>query len=101
MSNFVDHTVEVQSAWWRAHKLFVHDLTRQTHESTDGNWTGAELLVRSISLRQQGADVIRIEGRDFSIENGLAADRWQDDNGNYHWRGHADFEDGAASRSVG
>ena len=93
MSNFVDHTVEVPVRLVAGPtRLFVHDLTRQTHESTDGNWTGAELLVRSISLRQQGADVIHIEGRDFSIENGLAADRWQDDNGNYHWRGHADFE---------
>lgn len=93
MNRFVDHLIEMPARLVAGPtKLTVHDLTRQAHDSTDGNWTGAELLLRSIVLSQDGADVLRLEGRDFSAENGLAADRWQDDDGVYHWRGHADDE---------
>ena len=93
MDSFVDHLVEMPARLVAGPtKLVVHDLTQQAHDSTDGNWTGAELLVRSIVLSLDGAEVLRLEGRDFSSENGLAADRWQDDDGVYHWRGHADEE---------
>ena len=93
MNSFVDHFVEMPARLVAGPtKLMVHDLTRQAHDSTDGNWTGAELLVRSIVLSLDGAEVLRLEGRNFSSDNGLAADRWQDDDGVYHWRGHADEE---------
>lgn len=91
MDSLVDHVIEMPARLVAGPtKLTVHDLTRQAHDSTDGNWTGAELLVHSIALSQGGADVVRLYGRDFSEENGLVADRWQDEDGVYHWRGHAD-----------
>lgn len=93
MDSFVDHLIEMPARLVAGPtKLTVHDLTQQAHDSTDGNWTGAELLVRSIVLSLDGAEVLRLEGRDFSSETGLAADRWQDDDGVYHWRGHAEAE---------
>ena len=91
MDKVIDHVITMPARLVKGPtKLTVSDLTQRAHDSTDGNWTGAELLVRSISLRQNGADVLHVRGRDFPSNRGLNADRWQDDEGNYHWRGHAD-----------
>ena len=93
MDQFVDHVIDTPVRLVAGPtRVTVSDLTQQAHDSTDGNWTGAELTVRSITLRQSGTDVSRLEGRNFSPQHGLSADRWQDDEGVYHWRGHADSE---------
>ena len=56
MDSLVDHVIEMPARLVAGPtKLTVHDLTRQAHDSTDGNWTGAELLVHSIALSQGGA----------------------------------------------
>jgi len=73
-----------------ATKIKINDMTRDTHESMDGQWTGAELLVREISLKQGGAKVLTIAGADFERADGFAAEQWRDDEGAYHWRGNAE-----------
>jgi hypothetical protein len=73
-------------------KLKVADLTRDSHQSLDGNWTGAELIVRSITLLRNGSAVKRFWGENFSQTSGFAADTWTDEDGRQHWRGQSDGE---------
>ena len=91
MGQMVTHTVRYDARFvGGATKLMVTDLTRDSHESVDSNWTGAELIVRSITLLRNGAAVKRYWGEDFPQTSGFSADQWTDDEGRQHWRGHAD-----------
>lgn len=93
MGQMVTHTVKYDARFvGGATKLMVTDLTRDSHESVDGNWTGAELIVRSITLLRNGAAVKRYLGEDFPQTLGFSADQWTDDEGRQHWRGHADSD---------
>ena len=71
-------------------KIKINDMTGNAHESIDDQWTGAELLVREISLKQGGDKVLTISGADFERADGFAAEQWRDDEGTYHWRGNAE-----------
>ena len=91
MGQMVTHTVKYDARFvGGATKLMVTDLTRDSHESVDSNWTGAELIVRSITLLRNGAAVKRYWGENFPQTSGFSADQWTDDEGRQHWRGHAD-----------
>ena len=91
MGQMVTHTVRYDARFvGGATKLMVTDLTRDSHESVDSNWTGAELIVRSITLLRNGTAVKRYWGEDFPQISGFSADQWTDDEGRQHWRGHAD-----------
>ena len=71
-------------------RIKIEDLTRDSHRSTDGQWTNAELVVRAVTLRQQGIRKLRLRGDEFIDNQGFSADRWEDENGEFHWRGQAD-----------
>ena len=91
MGQMVTHTVKFDARFvGGATKLMVNDLTRDSHQSLDSNWTGAELIVRSITVLRNGAAVKRYPGEDFPQTLGFSADQWTDEDGRQHWRGHAD-----------
>jgi hypothetical protein len=71
-------------------RIAINDLTRNSHESTDGQWTGAELMVSRITFRKQSSRMLAIQGNEIHKNPGFSADRWQDEEGEYHWRGHPD-----------
>ena len=70
-------------------RVRIDDLTFNSHESVDDNWTSAELTVEEILFRQSGRTIRRIEGERLTSKSGFFADRWEDEEGELHWRGHA------------
>lgn len=70
-------------------RVRIDDLTFNSHESVDGNWTTADLTVEEILFRQGGRTIRRIEGERLTSKSGFFADRWEDEDGELHWRGHA------------
>jgi hypothetical protein len=91
MGQMVTHTVKFDARFvGGATKLMVTDLTRDSHQSVDSDWTGAELIVRSITVLRNGAAVKRYWGEDFPQTSGFSTDQWTDEEGRQHWRGHAD-----------
>lgn len=93
MGESVTHSVDFDARFVGGPtRLRVADLTRDSHESLDSDWTGAELIVRSIGLLQNGVTVERFWGEKFPQASGFLADQWTDEEGGQHWRGHADNE---------
>lgn len=93
MGEMVTHTVALDARFVGGPtRLRVVDLTRNSHESADNNWTGAELIVRSIGLRKNGLIVKRFQGDSFPDVEGFLADQWMDEDGQQHWRGHANSD---------
>jgi hypothetical protein len=91
MGQMVTHTVKFDARFvGGATKLMVTDLTRDSHQSVDSDWTGAELIVRSITVLRNGAAVKRYWGEDFPQTSGFSTDQWTDEEGRQHWRGQAD-----------
>ena len=93
MDRYVDHVItQPATLVGGTTKIKVNDMTGNAHESIDDRWTGAELLVREISLTQGGTKVFTVSGANLERADGFAAEQWQDDQGAYHWRGNAEQE---------
>jgi len=71
-------------------KILLRDLTERNNESLDEQWSGAELVVRSVTLHDDSGAVWRLRGEDFATSPGFSADRWTDADGRSHWRGNED-----------
>jgi hypothetical protein len=93
LGQLVSHTVAFDVRFvGGATKLKVADLTRDSHQSLDSNWTGAELTVQSITLLRGGSVVQRFTGENFPQTEGFNADTWTDEDGQQHWRGYSTSE---------
>ncbi len=91
MDEHVDHTISLSVQLVKGPtRITINDLTRHSHESTDDEWTGAELLLRRIIFRRQSSQILALQGDELHKNSGFLADRWQDDEGAQHWRGHPD-----------
>ena len=71
-------------------RLRVSDLTRDSHQSLDGDWSYAELTVKSLTIRQGGIVVRRFNGYSLPVQSGFRADEWTDEEGRSHWRGYVE-----------
>ena len=93
MDRYTEHRINqtVTLVGGRA-KVKISDLTRDSHESIDGQWTGAELLVRGITFTQDSNEVLHISGQTIESLQGFAAEQWQDEEGNHYWRGQSDSD---------
>ena len=93
MDRYVEHVItQPANLVGGITKIKINDMTGNAHESLDDRWTGAELLVREISLTQGGTKVFTVSGANLERADGFAAEQWQDDQGAYHWRGNAEQE---------
>ena len=75
-------------------RVRIDDLTRDAHESSDEEWTNAELVIKEVLFMQGSRVVRRIEGTELPRANDFVADQWTDDEGELHWRGQVEHDGG-------
>jgi hypothetical protein len=75
-------------------RVRIDDVTRDAHESSDGDWTNAELVIKEVLFKQGSRVVRRIEGTQLPRANNFVADQWTDDEGELHWRGQVEHDVG-------
>ena len=91
MDKLQEHSVRSRITTVRGpSRVRIHDMTRNSYESKDGDWTGSELIVKEVLFKQGNRTVRRIDGSRLPQTAGFRADQWRDDEGQRHWRGHVD-----------
>ena len=75
-------------------KVRIDDITRDAHQSSDEDWTTAELVIKEVLFKQGSRVVRRIEGTQLARASGFVADQWTDDEGEQHWRGQVEHDVG-------
>jgi hypothetical protein len=70
-----------------ASRVRIDDLTQDAYDSSDGNRTDADLVIREVLFKQGSRVVTRIQGTQLPKATDFAADQWTDDDGEQHWRG--------------
>ncbi len=91
MESTIAHRVELHATLVNSPtKIRIQDLTKNSHQSVDGQWSGAEIILKSVIFRQRGSVVHEVLGRHLAETEGFRADQWQDDEGRTHWRGHSE-----------
>jgi hypothetical protein len=71
-------------------RVRIDDLTQDAYESSDENWTDADLVIREVLFKQGSRVVRRIQGTQLAQANSFVADVWTDDDGEQHWRGQVE-----------
>ena len=71
-------------------RVRIDDLTQDAYESSDENWTDADLVIREVLFKQGSRVVRRIQGTQLAQATDFVADQWTDDDGEQHWRGQVE-----------
>ena len=83
-----NHEVELAVAMVGGRAVFrLQDMTRSSYQSTDGEQTNADLVVKEIQVRQGSRVIKQILGSQLQAQRGFAADQWTDSSGKKWFRG--------------
>ena len=68
-------------------RVFLSDATARGYDSIDEENTNADVILQSVTFKQDGEEVLRLSGVDLPDTGGFEAERWQNDEGDSGWRG--------------
>jgi len=68
-------------------RFYFEDSTEGSYDSTDEDWTNADLIIQRVSFKKGGQTVLEVSGVDLPDTEGFSVDTWRSDDGELHWRG--------------
>ena len=70
-------------------RIKIQDTTQNGWDSNDGENTNADIIVQSVTFKQNDRTVLSVDGRKLESQSGFDAETWQRDDGQIFWRGDA------------
>lgn len=75
-------------------RVRIEDFTQNAYDSSDGQLTNADLVIKEILFKQGSRVAKRIAGTHLPQATDFTADQWTDDDGGQHWRGEVEHDAG-------